>query len=164
MTPFENRKCRDVFWLLCYIVFWGVMLFVGGYAFAEGALPCTSQLCFCPGMSFKHAQQMFFRTLAADPSALSSANACESARAQKSLLSVVGIMFSLQSSRLPLTGHVPISNWLPLLLPPSASCLPPTATPLPFPNSLSHAACRQLGKASVRRRLSRKRMWIDEQL
>mmetsp|Transcript_33745 Transcript_33745/g.95482 ORF Transcript_33745/g.95482 Transcript_33745/m.95482 type:complete len:789 (-) Transcript_33745:181-2547(-) len=36
VTPFENRKCRDVFWLLCFIGFWGAMLFVAVYALAAG--------------------------------------------------------------------------------------------------------------------------------
>mmetsp|Transcript_33273 Transcript_33273/g.83821 ORF Transcript_33273/g.83821 Transcript_33273/m.83821 type:complete len:809 (+) Transcript_33273:563-2989(+) len=36
VTPFTNRKCRDVFWLLCFLLFWGGMLFVGGYAIMFG--------------------------------------------------------------------------------------------------------------------------------
>lgn len=39
VTPFTNRKCRDVFWLLCFLLFWGGMLFVGGYAIMFGAAP-----------------------------------------------------------------------------------------------------------------------------
>ena len=34
--PTEQRKCRDCFCLLLYLAFWGAMIVIAGYAFANG--------------------------------------------------------------------------------------------------------------------------------
>lgn len=38
ITPADKRKCRDVFWLLLFILFQCGMLTIGGFAFYYGAL------------------------------------------------------------------------------------------------------------------------------
>ena len=34
--PIEERSCRDVLWLLVFIVFWAGMFIIAGFAFAHG--------------------------------------------------------------------------------------------------------------------------------
>ena len=34
--PTGDRECRDIIWLLLFIVFWAGMLIIAGFAFANG--------------------------------------------------------------------------------------------------------------------------------